>query len=103
MSSLETRKLAFQDTFQWAQFLRFSIFERFYFSITYVFSMNANTPTPPPPPLLQDLITRAKHNTVRDPVEVRFLRFRFFNDFRVFNFNGREPNHVSVTRCQTSN
>jgi hypothetical protein len=30
----------------WAQFLRFSIFERIDFSITYVFSTNLHIPTP---------------------------------------------------------
>jgi hypothetical protein len=36
----------FQIRSSWAQFSRFERFQLFYFSITYVFSMNMNIPTP---------------------------------------------------------
>src|SRR5258708_12519201 len=43
----QAKKSAFQIRSSWAQFLRFSIFERVDFSITYVFSIPLNIPTPP--------------------------------------------------------
>src|SRR5260221_178409 len=49
ISSRPVMQAAFQIRSSWTQFLRFSIFERLDFSITYVFSIPLNIPTPPPP------------------------------------------------------
>ena len=48
----EVKNLAFQIRSSWAQFLRFSIFERVDFSITTVFSTRLNIPPPPRLPMI---------------------------------------------------